>query len=207
MLNFFDDQLIVPGVSNLVAVAGRPTKIMVGSNPATHSRYKKVTGTGFCDVNCPKELENSARSPIRKVSQDALLTNARTLLASYFDSFDDLRLPRTFRPTWAPGSAISGVQKVDHLGRTVLTEAQERTDDRPSPTSASHTMDQYPTLVQLRECFRSDTLNLFKLCTGVIGRTSIAEIRQTNPGQKLQRKRIVTWILRASANDPLETNR
>ncbi len=33
MLNFFDDQIIVPGISNLDDVAGCPSKIIIGSNP------------------------------------------------------------------------------------------------------------------------------------------------------------------------------
>jgi hypothetical protein len=43
------------------------------------------------------------------------------LLAGRLDSFDDLRLPRAFRPTWPSGIAKGGVQKVDHLSRTVPT--------------------------------------------------------------------------------------
>jgi hypothetical protein len=75
------------------------------------------------------------------------------LLVGRFDSFDDLRLPRAFRPTfWPSGGDISDVQKLDHLSRTVPTVPQDRTDDRPGPASSTLTMDQNAALIQFGEC-------------------------------------------------------
>jgi hypothetical protein len=47
MLNFFTDQIIVAGISNLDDVAGRPTKIIIGSNSATAHLKKSYFSVSF----------------------------------------------------------------------------------------------------------------------------------------------------------------
>jgi hypothetical protein len=47
MLNFFTDQIIVSGISNLDDVAGRPAKIIISSNPATAHLKKSYFSVNF----------------------------------------------------------------------------------------------------------------------------------------------------------------
>jgi hypothetical protein len=47
MLNFFDDQIIIPGISNLVDVAGRPSQLIIESNPAVAYLEKNYFNVNF----------------------------------------------------------------------------------------------------------------------------------------------------------------